>query len=182
MRTVVGMALLILTTGLIRAETLIGTQVSGELYFNGYLQNFFDPANGFVPAGYLNVAGTTVTISSTAVEFGYSDPTATVTADLAGSQLVVVDHPTLTGNYNSIRLVFTDSGFSSLSPLSDNFPHGGMTASLSGGAVTLNWAGGFLANGQTLQAVFNVTPIPEPSTFALTWLSVAGLVGFGRRR
>jgi hypothetical protein len=136
--------------------TLVGTQVTGALYFVGYTQNFFDPANGRVPAGYLNLTGTTVTISSNAVEFGYASGTATITADFASTQLVVKDYPMLTAHYNPIQMFFTNSAFTSLSTVFDSFPDGGMTGSLSGHVITLNWAGGDLTSGETLQVVFNV--------------------------
>ena len=117
-------------SGPVLATTLIGTQVTGALYFAGYSpNNYFDPANGLVPAGYLNVAGPTVTISSNAVEFGYNDGTVVITADFTENQLVVTDHPMLNGNYRPIQMAFTNSAFSSLSTVSDSFPNGGMTAS-----------------------------------------------------
>ena len=120
----------------------------------GYSPNFFNPANGHIPAGYLNVAGPTVTISSNAVEFGYDDGTVAITADFTENQLVVTHHPLLNGDYNPIQMAFTNSAFSSLSTVSDGFPYGGMTASLSGEVITLNWAGGSVTSGQSLQATF----------------------------
>ena len=142
--------------------TLIGTEVTGALYFAGSSQNDFDPVNGWVPAGYLNVAGTTVTISSNAVEYGYFDGTATITADFTGMQLTITDTPQSTASYNPLQMVFTDSAFSNLGTVSDSFPNGGMTGSLSGGVITLNWAGGDVTNGVSLQAVFNVNVPASP--------------------
>jgi hypothetical protein len=50
---------------------LIGTSVTGSLQFGATVTpNYFNPANGFVPAGFLNTAGPTVGISSTSTEFG----------------------------------------------------------------------------------------------------------------
>src|SRR5208282_5989777 len=116
--------------------TLIGSQVTGALYFVGFPQNYFDPVNGHVPAGYLNVAGTTVTISSNAVEYGFADGTATITADFTGMQLTITDIPQFTAHYNPLQMVFTNSAFSNLATVSDSFPNGGMTGSLSGGVIT----------------------------------------------
>jgi len=48
--------------GTAHAVSLLGTSVTGELTFEGVPVNQFDPLNGHVPAGYLNAAGTTVTI------------------------------------------------------------------------------------------------------------------------
>ncbi len=142
--------------------TLIGTQVTGALYFAGSLQNYFDPVNGLVPAGYLNVAGTTVTISSNAVEYGFADPTATITADFTGMQLTITDTPQSTASYNPLEMVFTNSAFTNLATVSDGFPNGGMAGSLSGGVITLNWAGGYVTNGVSLRAVFNVSVPASP--------------------
>jgi hypothetical protein len=144
------------------AATLIGTQVAGALNFQGYPQNFFNPTNGGVPAGYLNVAGTTVIISLNAVEFGYADGTATITADFTGAQLTVTESPHSTASYNPIQLVFTDAAFTNLSTATDGFPNGGLAGSLNGGVITLNWAGGSLTNGASAQTVFNVNAPPLP--------------------
>jgi hypothetical protein len=155
-------AIVAATSGPVWASTLIGTQVTGALHFQGYPQNYYDPVNGRVPAGYLNVAGTTVMISSNAVEFGYADGTATITADFTGAQLTVTDSPHSTASYNPIQLVFTDSAFTNLSAASDGFPNGGLAGSLSGGVITLNWEGGSLTNGASVQTVFNVNAPPLP--------------------
>ena len=149
-------------SGPVWASTLIGTQVTGALHFQGYPQNFFDPVNGNIPTGCLNLAGTTVIISSNAVEFGYADGTATITADFTGAQLTVTDSPHSTASYNPIQLVFTDSAFTNLSTASDGFPNGGLAGSLSGGVITLIWAGGSLTDGASVQTVFNVNAPPLP--------------------
>jgi hypothetical protein len=148
--------------GPIRAATLVGTQVTGVLDFTGYMLNYFDPANGLVPAGFLNTAGTNVTVSSTAVEFGYSDGTTTITADFTGTQLTVTDYPLRTGQFNPLQMVFTNSVFTNLSAAADSFPNGGLSGSLSGQVITLQWAGGNLTSNENVQAVFNVNPPPSP--------------------
>jgi hypothetical protein len=169
----VGTALV--TSGPVQATTLVGTQVTGALYFVGYGQNFFDPANGRVPPGYLNVAGTTVTIATNAVEFGFGDGTDTITADFTGAQLIVTDTPSLAGHYNAIQMVFANSAFSSLSAVSDEFPSGGMSGSLSGGVLTLNWAGGNVTSGESLQAVFTVNA-PTAPTLSIQFTSANTVV------
>ena len=155
-------AIVVLASGPVRAASLIGTQVTGALDIIGYMQNWFDPANGRVPAGYLNAAGTTVTISSNAVEFGYSDGSATITAEFTGTQLIVTDHPLLTGDFNPMQLAFTNSAFTNLSVAADSFPNGGLSGTLSGAVIRLNWAGGDLTSGQSVQAVFNVNVPASP--------------------
>jgi hypothetical protein len=146
----------------VEASTLLGTEVTGALYFTGYPQNFFDPVNGRVPTGCLNTAGTAVVISSNAVEFGYADGTATITADLTDTQLTVTDGTHTTAGYNPMRIVLTNAAFTALSKVSDGFPNGGLSASLSAGAITLDWAGGSLTNGADAQAVFTVSAPPLP--------------------
>jgi len=162
-------AMVLVTSGPVRATTLVGTQVAGALYFVGYTPNYFDPTNSFVPAGYLNFAGNTVTISSNAVEFGYDDGTATITADFTGTHLIVTDNPRDTGHHNPIQLLFTNSAFGSLATVSDSFPSGGMTGSLSGSVITLNWVGGNVTSGESLQVVCNVnTRAAPPLSIQLT--------------
>ena len=154
-------AMAVVMSGPARA-TLIGTQVTGALYFAGSPQNDFDPVNGWVPAGYLNVAGTTVTISSNAVEYGYFDGTATITADFTGMQLTITDIPQFTAHHYPLQMVFTNSAFSNLATVSDGFPNGGMAGSLKGSVIILNWAGGDVTNGVSLRAVFNVSVPASP--------------------
>jgi hypothetical protein len=158
---------------------LIGSQVTGNLQFDGNPNNYFDPANGFVPAGFLNTAGTTVTIAEPQIEFGYRDGANQDTANFTDSQLVISDQAF--GNFfdNPVHMTFTDSSFAGLTLVSSNFP-GGISFSLSGNTITFDWGGGPVSAG-TYTAVFNVaTPVPEPSTFALfgtvIGLGLGGLV------
>jgi len=171
-------ALVLAASGPVAAGTLIGTQVSGALYFEGYMPNYFDPVNGLVPTGYLNTSGSTVTISSNAVEFGFADGTTTITAEFTSSQLIIADQPKSTAHYNPLQLVFTNAAFTDIAEVSDTFPDGGLTGSLSGSVITLNWGGGSLTGGQPVQAVFNVNVPPSPrlsirltstNTLVLSW-------------
>jgi len=148
--------------GRVEASALVGTQVTGALYFAGYSLDFFDPVNGRVPAGFLNAAGTAVIISSNAVEFGYDDGTATITADFTDTQLTVTDSSHTKASYNPIQIVLTDPAFAALAKVSDGFPNGGLAASLSAGVITLHWAGGSLTNGADVQAVFALNA-PSPT-------------------
>jgi len=154
--------------GRVEASGLTGTQVTGALYFAGYSLDFFDPVNGRVPAGFLNAAGTAVIISSNAVEFGYDDGTATITADFTDTRLTVTDSPHTTASYNPIQVVLADPAFTGLSKVSDGFPNGGLTASLTAGVITLHWAGGRLTNGADAQAVFALNAPLPPLSIQLT--------------
>ncbi len=157
---------------------LTGSSVSGSLTFTGDPSNYFDPGYGFVPAaGYLNGSGTTVTISNSAVEFGFDDGSSRISADFSGNRLTISDLIETGGPNNGFELIFTDPAFSlqSLSPVSDNFPIS--FRSLMGNIITLDYAGGTPAVGQTLTATFDVTPVPEPSTLGSVFISVLAASG-----
>ena len=145
---------------------LIGTSVTGSLEFNGGPLNFFDPVFGFVPNGYLNSAGTTVTISNSAVEFGYDDSANRITADFTDNQLVISNLVEASSSNLPFTMVFTDTALSGqvVTTVSDNFP---LTYSLNGSVLTVNWAGGNVTTGQTFTGTFNIAPAPEPSAVGL---------------
>jgi hypothetical protein len=147
---------------LVRGMTIIGTPVGGCLDFAARMQNYFDPVNGWVPESYLNFAGTTVAISDDAVEFGFADETAEVSANFTGTQLIITDHLLYDTYYNPFQMLFTNCAVTSLALVSDTFPSGGITNSLSGSVITLNWAGGDCEGESTFQAVFDVTVPPGP--------------------
>ena len=162
----------------------VGSTVKGSLTFGGDPSNYFDPGYGFVPAtGYLNGSGTMVTISDSAIEFGFDDGSNRVSADFTNNQLIVSDLIETPGTNSSFEMMFTDPAFSlqSLLPVSDNFPIS--SRSLAGDVITLNYAGGTPTVGRTLTATFDVTPSPEPSTLGVMFLSgIAALTAFFVRR
>ncbi len=163
--------------------TLAGSSVTGSLTFAGDPSNYFDPGYGFVPAtGYLNAAGTSVTISDNAVEFGFNDGSSLISADFSNNHLTVNDKIELAGPTNSFQMIFTDTAFRGqyLRPISDSFPFADY--SVVGGAMTLDYAGGNAAAGQTFTGSFLVTPVPEPSSLGYFGVLVlVGLRGFRRR-
>ena len=138
---------------------------------------------GRVPPGYENTAGTTVPISDTAVEFGFSDGYNFDTADFTAATLTLTDQ---VNNNGAVpwQQTFTDPAFSGvITKVSDTFDNGGVTASVSGDTITLNWAGTGVTN-VTYSAVFDVgsaLQVPEPSTWALLVLG-AGVLGLSLRR
>jgi len=176
----------ILAMALPAKADLISTSVTGSLQFGSTgTPNYFNPANGYVPAGYLNAAGPTVAISSTATEFGFADLINTDTANFTGSTLTVTDK-VLFGAANWI-MTFTDTAFAGLNLVqnSDTFIPGGVTGVLSGDTITLDWAG-TIGSG-LMTATFSLTPgtttaTPEPSSFLMLGVGLLGLLALGRSK
>ena len=171
--TLLPVAFLLCIFALPGRASLAGTSVTGSLVFTGLPSNYFDPGYGFVPAsGYLNVSGTTVTISDTAVEFGYDDGASRISADFTNNQLVISDLIELTGPTNGFQLRFTDSAFAGqyLIGNSDTLPLDGST--LVGDLITLNYPGGNPTIGTTLSGSFTLAPVPEPSTLGFACSSI----------
>ena len=168
-RTLLPVAVLVSVCALPCNASLVGTAVTGSLTFAGDPSNYFDPSYGFVPAtDYLNTLGTTVTISDTAVEFGYDDGASLISADFSDTQLTVSDLSELSGQTNAFQLVFTDASFAGqlLELQSEDYP---FTAySLVGDSITLVYAGGSPTVGQTYEASFTAAQTPEPSTLSLS--------------
>lgn len=157
--------------------TLVGTSVTGSLTFGGNPSNYFDPGNGFVPTtGYLNASGTTVTISDTAVEFGFDDGSSRISADFSGNNVMISDLIEVAGPTNSFQMIFTDAAFTGqyLIPVFDSFPLSGY--SVVGDVMRLNHPGGNPAMGQTLTATFAVTPVPEPATLGSIAIAVLAVL------
>lgn len=169
-----------------RAEAgLVGSSVTGSLTFGANPTNFFNPANGFVPAGFGNSSpgGTTVTIANPLIEFGFQDSRNTDTANFTDTSLTVSD--TSTFDAGPFTMTFTDSAFAGLvlTSGSNNFPTV-TTASLIGNVLTFTSAG-FVSAG-TFTANFSLTapnPVPEPATGFMAGIgAVAGLVVYRRRK
>jgi hypothetical protein len=156
-----------------------GTQVTGGLFFGSNTNNYFDPAHGFVPAGYGNVAGTTVTIGS-GVEFGFNDGLNKDTADFTGSSLSITDVDS--ANAANFKMTFTDPAFTGFTQLTGQDM--GYTFSFSGDTLNVFYAGS-LAHGTfsgTFSYATSPTATPEPSSLLLLGSSILGMAGVVRRR
>jgi hypothetical protein len=175
----------LLSTGSAPAATL-----TGSLFFNGGGPNYYDPANGFVPAGFSNSSSNIVTVAGFPITFGYQDGTNTDnTTFSSATSFTFQDQVTNSGGNASITLQFVSSVagfFTGFAKQSDNFP-GGFTDTISsdGTTITLNWAGGSVTNGQVFDATFvgtAVNPVPLPGALPLFASGLVGLGLLGRRR
>jgi hypothetical protein len=162
---------------------ILGSTVTGDLNFNGGGPNYYDPANGFVPAtGYLNSASNfdspTVVISATTPTFGYQDGGNTDVSNFSsGTQLVVTDTVTEAGGNAPIKLTFTDTAFVGITLASNNFPN--LTYGIVGDVITINiGANGNTTVGEVLTGTFNIqtTATPEPSSFGMIAAGSAALI------
>ena len=180
-----GSAALFVSAPLRANAQLSGTQVTGHIYFDGgFTIDGYDPNHGAVPPGYENTAGNTVTISDTAVEFGFSDSYNFDTADFTDLTLTLSDQVNNNGAV-SWEQTFTDPDFSGVvTPVADTFDNGGVTANVSGDTLIFDWVGTDATN-VTYTAVFNVgsvLEVPEPSTWALLAAGGMLLAVAGRRQ
>lgn len=172
------------------AAGAIGTSVTGSLLFAGNPNNYFDPSNGFVPSGYLNTSGTVVTVASPAVEFGFSDSTNTDLANFSAFQFTIEDvvgqNVGVSATNSPFTMTFTDTAFSglTLTKATDFFPNGGLSYSLVGDTITINWAGGPVKANDDYTSTFALSNVPEPSSWGMLGLGVAGagVMALRRRR
>ena len=157
---------------------LVGTTVTGSLDFDADGLNFYNPALGFVPAGYQNSPGaqnsnTVVIVGGN--EFGFTDPgNNTDVTSFSSTGFTFTDTAITAGLNLNIILTLTDPAFTGVSLISSTFP--GLTFAISGDQITVNIPGLNASAGEVFTASFNVTStssVPEPSTYGLM------LIGFG---
>jgi hypothetical protein len=199
MKTILALVATVLVTSTAAFANLEGTTVTGVLTPSGggYLPgNYFDPAFlsvnypsvAFVPSGSANVSSPTVTIGAGNTTIGYEDQYNTDTAvfNASSGTLTVVDVMDGSGAL-PWKMTFTDSAFTGLSTVSDNF-WDGLGVSFASGMITLNWSGVYtFPSGPytgTYTAVFDVSStstVPDNGfTVALLGLALAGLISIKR--
>jgi len=156
------------------AAPLLGTQVTGAINFGGGSTNYYNPANGFVPAGCLNTAGgTTVTIAEPAVEFCFQDAANRDTANFTDTTITLTDQ-VFSGAINWTQ-TFTNVVFLGLTftEIADNFPTGGVTLVQIGDQLQFTWAG--TGTPGTFSATYQVNRVaaPEPASAGLLLMGLA---------
>ena len=98
---------------------LVGTTVTGSLDFDADGLNFYNPAMGFVPAGFQNSAGaqdsnTVVIVGGN--EFGFTDPgNNTDVTSFSSTGFTFTDTAITAGPNLNIILTLTDSAFTGVS-------------------------------------------------------------------
>ena len=167
---------------------LVGTTVTGSLDFDANGLNFYNPAMGFVPAGFQNSAGaqdsnTVVIVGGN--EFGFSDEINTDVTSFSSTGFTFTDTSITVGPNLNITLTLTDPAFTGVSLISSTFP--GLTFTISGDQITVDIPGLKASAGEVFTASFNVTStssVPEPSThgFMLIGFGFLGLIMAMRKR
>ncbi len=201
----VGIAAAVIVLASPAHANLIGQQVLGSLKFQGGGPNYFDPANGLVPAGFGNSAGPLVTVAPFGNSFGFTDD--------HSPGLLVRDNSNLTQHTStdSYLDIGTDSDndtgmypweqtFTSLTPGAFNTltlvssTYSGLTYSLVGDTITLDWVGIPVGPPVSFVARFTVRHddigpppppppgVPEPASWALMILGFGGVGAMLRSR
>jgi hypothetical protein len=178
--SLLAIAVLCLSAGSLWADG-IGTDVTGSLTFFGGPPNYFDGANGYVPAGYGNSGGSTTVTIGPGIEFGFSSPINIDTADFTGSTLTISEATLDGSSLSPFQMSFTDSAFTGFSLASNDL---GLTYNFTGDTLTITKPGG--QDSGTSSTVFNFTtaanPVPEPGTFVLLGTGLLGAFGAVRRK
>jgi hypothetical protein len=153
------------------------TTITGTLNFGPGTTNYYDPANGQVPPGYSNESSPTVTLEPDAT-FGYADLFNIDTAGFTPTSLVLTDDTLIrAGNWTQTFAASTPGFFNDISLTSDTL---GVSYSVSGDTLTVNWPGTDVAGTRAADFTFS-GGVPEPTTWAMLILGVA-MIGFAARR
>ncbi|GAC1358532.1 MAG: hypothetical protein NVSMB3_05590 [Acidobacteriaceae bacterium] len=182
---VLAVAVVSLSATSLRAD-LLGTKVTGSLTFSGGTTNYFDPAFGFVPAGFGNsVSPVNVTIGS-GVEFGFNDFLNRDTANFSASHLVVRDICHVEAEFcpgsGPFKMTSTDPAFTSATLLTNEL---GVSFLFAGDVLTVNFPGGLIPDNNAT-ATFLIGSAtgqtPEPGTMGLVGTGLLAAAGAVRRR
>ena len=153
-------------------------EIEGTLQFNGGAVNYYDPANGYVPATYDNTASPSIEAPGI---FGFVEsPGNTDTAAFTTDSLTIEDKSGANGAF-PWRQTFTTSApgsFDGLTLASDTFPNAFSYALTEMETLTVDW-GGLVAPAAPADSVALFafgSSVPEPSTWAML---IVGFLGLG---
>lgn len=168
---------------------VLGTTVTGGMFFGANPINYFNSSAGFVPGGCQNSgagSASVVAVDPTA-EFCFNDGSNFNTAQFTDTTLSITDVMTSNAINWKMTFVFAPNTVFGVTETSDSFNNGGVTATFADNMLTLLWAGAgsgpLTFNAQYALQVAPPTDVPEPSPLALVALGLlaAGAVRYKRQ-
>ena len=157
---------------------VLGTTVTGGLYFGANPTNYFNSTFGFVPGGCQNsgASSASVVVVDPATEFCFRDNANTNTAQFTDNTLSITDLVALSSSPWKMTFSFAPNTVLGVSEVSDFFVNGGLSYSFANDMLTLNWAGttsgGLNLNAQYALQIAPASDVPEPTSIALLGLGV----------
>jgi hypothetical protein len=155
------------------------TTISGFLFFNGGGLNAYDPANANIPSNFNNSAGPVIAVPGT---FGYVDAANQDTATFTNNTLIIEDQTFTSASPWQQDFIASDPNFfRNFTLVTDTLP-GGVTFSLVGNSLSVNWNGTNSPGDGIVEFSFGATPLPAALPLFATGLGGLGLLGWRRKR
>lgn len=181
-------AALVLSPALASAGVL-GTTVTGGMYFGSNTNNYFNSSLGWVPGGCQNsgAGSASVVVVDPTAEFCFADGANTNTAQFTDTTLSVTDLVTGGAINWKMTFAFAPNTVLGVTETSDSFNNGGVNYSFVNDILTLTWAG-TSSGGLNLNAMYTLraaptNDVPEPAPLALVALALlaAGAARYKRK-